>query len=191
MIASLEKAHLRREMKAARSQLNELERARAALGLCQGLWPLLQAHRAAPVGVYLARPFELSLDPIIETLLEANVCVCAPRLDLELQTMKFFRLSYLDSVRNGPWNVREPVSDELITPEVVLIPGLAFDSKGHRLGTGGGWYDRTISPDMVAVGVGFDWQIVPHVPIEAHDRPMNRVFSPTRSFGPFQAGNGE
>ncbi len=179
-----QKAQLRRDIKAARTTPCEIERARAALLLCDALWPFLLKRGDRRIGVYLARCFELSLDPLIEILLEADVEVSAPRLDLACQTMKFFRLKSLRDVRVGPWNVREPCSSEAASPSLVLVPGLAFDTKGRRLGAGGGWYDRTLTSDVTAVGIGFDFQIVRVVPVESHDRSMNWVFSPTQQFGP-------
>lgn len=179
-----EKARLRSEIKGLRIQPNEAERARASLHLSHALWPFLE-NQAAPIAVYLARPFELSLDPLIEILLESNVEICAPHLDLERETMTFVRLQSLQDVCNGPWNVREPRGNEVVAPSLVIVPGLAFDPRGHRLGTGGGWYDRTLTPAMTTVGVGFDFQIVARVPVEAHDCTMNWVFSNKRKFGPF------
>jgi len=176
------KALLRLDMKAARSQFNEIERARAALTLCHALHPWLEAQKSARVGVYLARPFEISLDPLIRTLLQSGVEVCAPRLDLAAQEMTFWRLPSLEEVRRGPWSVREPTSGEKCEPTVVLVPSLALDAQGHRLGTGGGWYDRTLSSEVLSVGVAFDFQILKEVPTEAHDQNMHFVWSDTRHF---------
>jgi len=176
------KALLRLDMKAARSQFNEIERASAALTLCRTLHPWLEARKEARVGVYLARPFEISLDPLIRALLESGVEVCAPRLDLAAQEMAFFRLPSLEDVRRGPWSVREPTSDETCEPTVILVPALALDAQGHRLGTGGGWYDRVLSSEILSVGVAFDVQILKEVPTEAHDQNMHFVWSDKRNF---------
>lgn len=177
-----EKAFLRLDMKAARSQFNEFERARAAIAICHTLWPWLMACKHERIGVYLARPFELSLDPLIEALLESGVQVGAPRVDLNEQKMRFVPLRSLDQVRSGPWSVREPEGVEEFSPTVVLVPSLALDERGHRLGTGGGWYDRFLStlPLVLTVGVAFDFQIMPNVPVEAHDHPMHHVWSEKR-----------
>lgn len=177
-----EKAFLRLDMKAARLQFNEFERAQAALAVCRTLWSWLVACEHERVGVYLARPFELSLDPLIEALLESGAQIGAPRVDVDAQKMEFFRLHSLEQVSTGPWNVREPSGAEKFTPSVVLVPALALDAHGHRLGTGGGWYDSFLSslPQVVAVGVAFDFQIVTRVPVEAHDHPMHHVWSDKR-----------
>ncbi len=179
---AVQKAQLRLDMKAARFQFNEAQRARAALSLCHSLWPWLSRHKHQSVGVYLARSFELSLDPLIEALLESGAQVGAPCVNVDTQTMGFFRLPFLDDVQTGPWNVREPCSGEAFSPSVILVPALALDAQGNRLGTGGGWYDRFLPPSVLAIGVVFDFQFVARVPVEDHDRTMNHVWSEKRHF---------
>lgn len=174
---AVQKAHLRREMKARRALLDEGARARASWLICDvlSLWLAGRAERS--VAVYLSRPAETCLDALARDLLRQNYVVAAPRVEVEGGQMHFWRLDDLDAVRSGPWNVREPVSDEEVRPEIVLVPGLAFDECGHRLGTGGGWYDRALDESQVKVGVGFAAQIVPSVPTEPHDVRVNWVVS--------------
>ena len=162
---------------------------RASLALCQHLSPFLLEQRVASVGVYLATRQEISLDPLIERLLEAGVTLSAPRLDTQLNAMAFFRLPSLEKVSTGRWDLREPTSKEEAAPPLVLLPGVAFDARGHRLGMGAGYYDRFLTPDVTTVGVAYDWQIVPSVPCEKHDFAMNWVFSEQRKLGPFFGGN--
>lgn len=180
-----EKSRLRREMKAARAKVSDEERTRASLALSQRLWPFLQEQRVSSLGVYLATRHEISLDPLIERLLETGGEVSAPRVDTEKNAMAFFRLLSHQSVRSGPWGLREPASDDETVPSLVLVPGVAFDGYGHRLGMGAGYYDRTLRPDIMTVGVCYDWQIVPAVPVESHDLPMKWVFSEQKRLGPF------
>ncbi len=185
MSISDEKSHLRREIRTRRAQTNETERSLAAHALSQRLWPFLQQSNTRSIGVYLATPVEISLDPLIQLLLDEGIKVCAPRINLESNTMAFCHLSSLTDVRIGPYNLREPLSDEDITPSLILVPGLAFDTRGHRLGMGAGWYDRTLTPEITTVGICYDWQIIPTIPVEAHDHPMNWIFSDARQWGPF------
>ena len=75
----------------------------------------------------------------------------------------------------------EPPPDPL-TIDVVIVPGTAFTRDGHRLGQGGGWYDRflqTVRPDCVTIGVAFSEQILDEVPVEAHDIPVHAVVTDT------------
>ena len=178
------KTHLRREMKARRLSLNESQKARASWQVTRALWNWLSAQpeweAGATMGVYLARPFEVSLDGLIASLLKNGHCLGAPRVDVENEHIAFWHLDSLETVESGPWSVREPLATRQLTPEIVLVPGLAFDIFGNRLGTGGGWYDRLLTPEMIKIGVCFDCQIVPEVPCEATDRAMNFVVSPER-----------
>ncbi|RYX85699.1 5-formyltetrahydrofolate cyclo-ligase [bacterium] len=180
-----EKSRLRREIKSARVQISAAERYSASFALSQRLWSFLLESDVPCVGVYLATPAEISLDPLIENLLQAGIEVSAPRVDLESNSMAFFHMTSLEDVQNGPWNLRQPRSERQITPPLLLIPGVAFDARGHRLGMGAGWYDRTLSSGVQTVGICYDWQIIPHVPTEEHDYPMTWVFSDKRTFGPF------
>lgn len=71
----------------------------------------------------------------------------------------------------------EPPPDPL-TIDVVIVPGTAFTRDGHRLGQGGGWYDRflrTVRPDCVTIGVGFAPQIVAELPLEPHDVRLHAI----------------
>ena len=65
--------------------------------------------------------------------------------------------------------------------DLVLVPGIAFDIAGNRLGRGRGFYDRmlALSPDAVSCGVGFDGQVVALVPVEPHDVKLHQVWMPT------------
>lgn len=68
-------------------------------------------------------------------------------------------------------------------PDVVIVPGLAFTAAGHRLGQGGGWYDRFLvglAPHCVTIGVGFDEQLLEAIPTEAHDVTLDRVVTDVR-----------
>jgi 5-formyltetrahydrofolate cyclo-ligase len=62
---------------------------------------------------------------------------------------------------------------------LMLVPGLAFDPMGHRLGRGGGHYDRALAAaaGAVALGVGFGFQVVSEVPVEAWDRPVSGILT--------------
>ncbi len=88
-------------------------------------------------------------------------------------------------VRLGYFGIREPVAScEEITfnrLSLVLVPGLAFDPHGRRLGRGRGYYDRLLANvRSVTCGVAFDGQLVPEVPADAHDVRLNCVLTPTR-----------
>ena len=72
-------------------------------------------------------------------------------------------------------------------PDVLLVPLMAADLAGNRLGQGGGHYDRWFeaNPDKIAIGLAWDCQLVDTLPLEAHDHPLAAVVTPTRLYGPF------
>jgi len=91
----------------------------------------------------------------------------------------------------GPLGIRQPSADaprvahEAI--DAVIVPGVAYDESGRRLGYGGGYFDRLLPllrPDCVRVGVAFDEQILESIPAEEHDADVNIVLTPTRAIRP-------
>jgi 5-formyltetrahydrofolate cyclo-ligase len=88
----------------------------------------------------------------------------------------------------GPWGVRQPLlAAPPVVPDVVFVPLVGFDAAGGRLGMGAGHYDRWLEahPDVLAIGLGWDCQEVTALPLEAHDRPLAAIVTPTRLIGPF------
>ena len=103
---------------------------------------------------------------------------------VEGDDLHFLIVESAHDLRPGKWNLHEPTGDEPRVPELVLVPGLGFDPDGHRLGRGKGFYDRWLADhsDIATLGVCFDFQIVPHIPVEPHDRRMDGVVTDQRTF---------
>ena len=175
------KQTLRRQMRTLRAALSLLERASAAALVNQRLRALCLEQNWNAVAVYLATDEELNLDEFIAWLLARGVKVYAPYGD------DFALLNSLEAVNVGKFGVREPrkpqnTQSTLLPEELVfLMPGLAFDRRGSRLGFGGGWYDRALSryPQALKIGIAFDFQIVDEVPREAHDILMDALVAPS------------
>lgn len=94
-----------------------------------------------------------------------------------------------DALETGPWGVRQPpASARPLIPEVAFVPLVGFDANGGRLGMGAGHYDRWLAanPDVLAIGLAWDCQEVPALPLEIHDRPLAAIVTPTRVIGPFE-----
>jgi len=109
-----------------------------------------------------------------------------PRTD-EAGSMQFFCSR---EFQIGPWKAHEPVGDELAPPpDLILVPGLAFDRQCHRMGRGGGFYDRWLEeyPKVVKIGLCFSCQLVDRVPMEAHDARMNIVLTELETVVPGSA----
>lgn len=90
-----------------------------------------------------------------------------------------------DAMEAAAWGIAEPMADKPeVEPDVVLVPLLAFDANGYRLGYGGGFYDRTLAKlrakkKVVAVGIGYDEQKVDAVPVESYDQRLDWVLTPS------------
>lgn len=83
----------------------------------------------------------------------------------------------------GSFHIEEPTGENTVDPEeieLIVVPAVAFDRKGTRLGRGKGFYDRLLaSTKAVTIGVGYDFQLIDEVPAEPHDVPMNMVVTQT------------
>ncbi|MEW9856784.1 5-formyltetrahydrofolate cyclo-ligase [Novosphingobium sp. M1R2S20] len=91
----------------------------------------------------------------------------------------------MSALAPGPFGVSQPPEDATeVTPQVLLVPLLAFTADGTRLGQGGGHYDRWLAdhPDALAIGLAWDCQLAEHLPAEAHDRRLSAVVTPTRMY---------
>jgi 5-formyltetrahydrofolate cyclo-ligase len=133
------------------------------------------------VAVYLANNEEVDIDNFIAWLLKRGTPVYAPRNE------GFAPLDNLENVAPGNFGVREPQNAAVLVPQLVpqdtvfLVPGLAFDKHGGRLGFGGGWYDRALADfqHSLKIGIAFDCQMVDEVPCEAHDVKMDVIVTPS------------
>lgn len=100
-----------------------------------------------------------------------------------------YRMAALSAdLKPGKFGIPEPVEPVRAGAlNLILVPGIAFDRTGNRLGRGGGFYDRLLAeyPGATAIGLCFDFQLVDSLPVEPHDRPVNWIVTESQVFGPF------
>tara|TARA_R110002072_G_scaffold150953_4_gene299873 strand:+ start:99491 stop:100078 length:588 start_codon:yes stop_codon:yes gene_type:complete len=182
------KSELRAQLKNRLDGVSEQERTDASTQLCQRLIGTSYYQEAETILAYASMASELSLDPLIEHAISDGKTVCVPRIDWDHKAMEPAQIRNLDAdLRMGRYGVRAPVGGcplvEKSTLDLILIPGLGFDSGLRRLGRGAGFYDRMIDalgmPRPLMVGVCFGCQVIERVPTEAHDWLMDRVFAET------------
>jgi len=175
-----EKTELRRAMRRRRRALSPAERATAAEQFPDRVWPLLRPPTCRHVAVYLAVAGELDLQPVIERLWLAGKQVYLPVVTrLMPERLAFCRYQANTPLQPNRYGINEPahgVPWPTRQLDAVLLPLTAFDAAGHRLGMGGGFYDRTFAwrrhsglrkPQLI--GVGYDWQEVEMIETEPHD----------------------
>lgn len=106
-----------------------------------------------------------------------------PRVVGDDRPLAFHEVAAADLVVGGGWGPREPRADAPRgVPDALMVPLLAADPRGYRLGYGKGHYDRTLHGlDALRIGVAWDCQIVEHVPDEVWDEPLDWLVTPTRT----------
>ena len=131
-------------------------------------------------------PGELDVWPLLSVAIEAGKSVALPLFDRRLQHYTACEIQNPDTdLHLGHFGIREPNTycSRLTSNRVdlILVPGVAFDPAGHRLGRGKAYYDRLLAViGGGRCGVAFDQQVVPEVPVEEHDARMDYVLTPTR-----------
>ncbi len=180
------KAALRREVRPVLKSLSSEERARDSERARELLQQQVVWIQARSLLFYAPMPEEVDIWPLLTTALESGKQAALPRYDPQTDRYTACQIRDLDrDLKAGRFGIREP-SDHcaqlsLIRLDLILVPGLAFDLHGRRLGRGRGYYDQ-----MLAVlrgpmcGVAFDRQIVPEIPVAPHDALVNCILTPTR-----------
>lgn len=145
--------------------------------LCRFLLASSWLQTADTVLAYAAMPREVSLLPVMEALLSQGKTLLLPRCRPD-GTMTAHVVHHRRELSPGAYGIPEPpASAEMILPEhisLVLVPGMAFDRNGHRLGHGKGYYDRFLS-GFSGKTIGICSVLLPDVPVEPHDRTMDAI----------------
>ncbi len=180
------KAALREQIRAEVKKLTTAERAEASLLACALLEKQAVWREARAILFYAPLAGEVDLWQLLLDSLAAGKTVALPRYNGEQNNYAAALIG--DAARDietGQFGVREPraecASIALKRLDLLLVPGVAFDLDGGRVGRGRGFYDRLLSGfDGVACGVAFDQQIVARVPSEPHDARLKCIVTPTR-----------
>lgn len=172
-----DKQELRAALRTRRAALTVEERDRRSAQATRHLLELPELRDARSVALYAALPDEADPAPARARLEDRGVRIALPRVHpddhLEL-------IGADGESRPGYRGVLEPAGPPLPLDaiDVIVVPGVAFDRDGGRLGQGGGHYDRLLAlldDRVTAVGFAFAFQVIEHVPILDHDRPVDVV----------------
>ena len=146
------------------------------------LRPLLNNMNSDYVGSYIDYNSELRTNTLNKYLIKKNFNICLPKIDYQTNEINFFKYSTGTKLIKNKYNILEPeITNEIIFPKLVLVPLLAFNESGFRLGYGGGFYDKYFSfqeeKEIIKVGLGFSFQNVYEIPIEGHDQKLDWILT--------------
>jgi 5-formyltetrahydrofolate cyclo-ligase len=180
------KAKLRRLVMARRRETHAARNGQAASELSRRLVAEVPAQSNNIAG-YWPLGDELDCRPGLEALRAAGAVVALPVVAGQGQVLIFRQWSPGDALEPGPFGTAHPtLRAPLVAPHILLLPLIAFDKTGQRLGYGAGYYDRTIgalrqNSQIVTIGIAYDEQEVDEVPADSHDQRMDAVITDRRT----------
>jgi 5-formyltetrahydrofolate cyclo-ligase len=180
------KAELRSKTRAVLKAFSPEKRASDSATLCASLRQQSFFQNAASILFFASLPEEPDLWPLLNEVLATKKLVALPCFDSENQTYlpRHVRDIHVE-IMSGKFGIREPAPACVAIPlqdlDLVLVPGVAFDVNGHRLGRGKGFYDRLLQ-DFTGkkIGIAFDEQIVGAVPAGKNDVKMDFIVTSAR-----------
>lgn len=174
----MDKTALRREIREKKRAMTAEEILRRSEKLGELFFATEAYQNAKTIYGYLPYNQEVHTVPMLEKALQDGKRVAVPKIYGD--TMRFIYLEDLSKVEKSSKGIPEPVADDPVaddTTALVLMPGLAFDSAGHRIGYGGGFYDKFLAaePNHPTLALCYDFQMLDHLETEEFDIPVDRV----------------
>ena len=175
------KEALRLDMRAKRRALDKDTVKKASAEISRRFFTLDAVKKAENICVFLSAFNEPDTTEIIERLLQSGKKVSAPVSDTETNTLSLFCIENTKELNKGAYGILEPSKSkpvEINDIDVILVPGLAFDRHGGRMGFGAGYYDRLLAKTRaVKIGLCYDFQRMDNIPSEEHDIAMNYIIT--------------
>ncbi|MBO4589118.1 MAG: 5-formyltetrahydrofolate cyclo-ligase [Bacteroidales bacterium] len=174
----MDKKELRIQIRAAKKAVPFCEKLSRSRAIMSKVEELDRFREAKVVLLYWSMEDEVQTHDFVEKWYKSKTILlpCVDGDDLRLR-----QYTGADCMREGEqFGIGEPTGEEytdLESVDAIIVPGVAFDKEGHRMGRGRGFYDRLLksTPNAYKIGVCFDFQMVENVPVEPHDVMMDRV----------------
>jgi 5-formyltetrahydrofolate cyclo-ligase len=178
----LDKEQLRKQMKRKRKSLSSEEKKLKDQSIYKQVISDKDYIAADSVFLFLSFGSEINTNIIIQNALDHNKRVFLPKVVGE--NIELFEVENFENLKRSKYGILEPNAHckriDNCGIDFILMPGLAFDQSGGRVGYGGGFYDRYISSlpkdeEIAKVAIAYDFQIVDHVPMSKYDIPVDRI----------------
>lgn len=166
-------------MREQKKSLTEAEILRRSELLCRMVLETSAYKIAGTIYGYLPFNQEVNMRSLLQQALDDGKQVALPKC--YGKEMRFVLINDLEQVQKAANGAPEPIADTPVAADpcaLVLVPGIAFDSRGYRIGYGGGYYDRFLAaePQHPTIALCYDFQLIPHLPHESYDIPVDTVF---------------
>jgi 5-formyltetrahydrofolate cyclo-ligase len=156
-----------------------------------------EIRKASTLMVYLSFGSEVLTDDLIRWCWGEGKRVCVPFCRPKSRELTACRIDGFDELETGHYGIREP-KEGLLRPieggdiEVIIVPAVAFDRRGYRIGYGGGYYDRFLpqASQAAKIGVAFACQIIEKIPVDGHDLPVDVIVTEREVIVPVEGLSG-
>jgi 5-formyltetrahydrofolate cyclo-ligase len=185
--ACLLKKFQRRSIVKTRRDLPEWFQKECSKTICHLISELPKYQEASRIAIYRAFNGEVSLDLLWHDAIAANKICYFPVLDAN-QCMKFVSANTSTAFQKNRFGILEPIGNSDTSPiDIYFLPLVGFDSHGHRLGTGGGYYDRTFAniKSPFSIGIGYAFQQLKIIQTDLTDYPLDLVITEHGILHPF------
>ena len=173
----------RRRLIALRLALPPEERQRCAAAIEQNLAGLLATLSGGTLGFYWPIKGEFDPLPLAERLGKAGRIIALPAAIAPNAALEYRAWRPGDAMEPGRHGIPEPKARRLVQPDILVVPLVGFDQGRHRLGYGGGYFDRTLaalSPRPVTIGVGYEAALLPTIYPQPHDVALDFIVTETQ-----------
>jgi 5-formyltetrahydrofolate cyclo-ligase len=180
----MDKVLFRQMMIKRRNQVKQEDVLEKSRFIERSLTDHVRYQQANNILLYVSYGNEVNTHHLIQKALENGRTICVPISDIKTRTLHIAHLISWDDLAPGAYGILEPKKDKqrfvsLDHIDLIIVPGVAFDRKGNRLGHGKGYYDWLISqiPNVYSIGLAFSFQIVERIPVEPKDRAVDLIIT--------------
>lgn len=182
-----EKENIRRRMLELRCQLPLQEKLNADKKIAAAVLQQSEIIKARTISIFFSKSEETGTEQILIELFRMRKIVTAPKI--ANQELALYRITSIHDVVSGPFGIKEPRTSFQNIPaseiDVFIVPGIAFDRSGNRLGWGKGYYDRLLkNVTNPRIGLAYSRQLVPHIPHEPYDIVMTEIITENEVINP-------
>lgn len=194
-VADLKVAARKAASAARKKAAAEVGRDAASDAIARNFLNAIGLEKVKVISGFLPIGSEIDTRPLLRQVLEKGVDICLPAVLKPEHPLEFRQWRDGDPLVDEDFGTRAPApTAKVVLPDVLVVPLLAFDRAGYRLGYGGGFYDRSLEKlrkdkPVLAVGVAFAGQETASIPRDENDQPLDWIITENEAFRPTESGS--